>query len=195
MTQPNLTPFEPATTTNPANDGQRYLESLYVEPRQAYTFHHDYPGGFNSWSAEARPVLRQLLGLDNMAQDTADHQPSVRLGEPETGTITHSNWDTSRLNPTSICRSGCCDHRDSRALSRWPFFHTATTVRDTTAMLVFTRTSRIGNNLWRWIATLLSRRFGTAFWPLLLPPEGCLWPPTTSRTPSIGTVTGIVAAI
>ena len=83
MTQPNLTPFEPATTANPANDGQRYLESLYAEPRQAYTFHHDYPGGFNSWSAEARPVLRQLLGLDNMAQDTADHQPSVRLGEPE----------------------------------------------------------------------------------------------------------------
>ena len=28
-------------------------------------------------------MLQQLLGLDNMAQDTAGHQPSVRLGEPE----------------------------------------------------------------------------------------------------------------
>jgi dienelactone hydrolase len=58
---------------------ERYLKALYSERQQKYTFHSDYPGGFKMWQTEARPELRRLIGLDNIATYVGTHQAQVRL--------------------------------------------------------------------------------------------------------------------
>ena len=60
---------------------EQYLKGLYSEQQQNYTFRSDYPGGFNMWQAEARPELRRLIGLNNIAAYVGAYQANVRLLE------------------------------------------------------------------------------------------------------------------
>jgi len=61
----------------------KYLQRIYDEGRREYAFRPDYPGGFDRWQSDARPVLGRLLGLDKIAASVAGHKPRVELGEPE----------------------------------------------------------------------------------------------------------------
>ena len=58
---------------------EQYLKAIYSEQHQKYTFYSDYPGGFKMWQAEARPELRRLIGLDNIAAYVSTFKPTVRL--------------------------------------------------------------------------------------------------------------------
>jgi dienelactone hydrolase len=60
---------------------EQHLQALYSEQQQRYTFRSDYPGGFKMWQAEARPELRRLIGLDNIAAYVSTFKPTVRLLE------------------------------------------------------------------------------------------------------------------
>ncbi len=62
---------------------EQYLKGLYSETGRKYKFRPDYPGGFQRWQAEARPVLRRLIGLDNIAKHTVGHKPIVELQNPQ----------------------------------------------------------------------------------------------------------------
>ncbi len=61
----------------------KYLRRLYAEGHRAHAFREDRAGGFDQWQRTARPVLRRLIGLDNMAALAGDHKPKVRLDEPQ----------------------------------------------------------------------------------------------------------------
>jgi len=61
----------------------RYLAGIYAEQHRTYTFRDDYPGGFRQWQADARPVLRRLIGLDRIAALVGDHKPTVKLDPPK----------------------------------------------------------------------------------------------------------------
>jgi len=75
---------EPQSKTTAApkhpDEVERFLKRIYAERQQRYTFRADYPGGFAKWQAEARPILRGLLGLDRIAAQVGAHQPAVKLG-------------------------------------------------------------------------------------------------------------------
>ncbi len=60
---------------------KQYLRALYSEQQQKYTYRSDYPGGLRMWQAEARPELRRLIGLDNIAAYVSTFKPKVRLLE------------------------------------------------------------------------------------------------------------------
>ncbi|QDU96190.1 alpha/beta hydrolase family protein [Lignipirellula cremea] len=60
-----------------------YLQGIYAETDRKHTFDPAAPGGFARWQADARPELRRLLGLEEMARHAADHQPAVKLEAPE----------------------------------------------------------------------------------------------------------------
>ena len=62
-------------------DVEAYLKGVYDEANQQYTFRSEYQGGFQRWQAQARPRLKQLLGLNNIAEHCASHEPTVELGE------------------------------------------------------------------------------------------------------------------
>jgi len=61
----------------------KYLQRIYDEGLREHAFRADYPGGFDGWQSDARPVLCRLLGLDKIAASAAGHKPRVELGEPE----------------------------------------------------------------------------------------------------------------
>lgn len=63
--------------------GESYLANLYAEDYQFHSFRSTYPGGYNNWSASAKPLLSRLLGLDNMASELEKYQPTVELKKPE----------------------------------------------------------------------------------------------------------------
>jgi len=58
---------------------KEYLEGLYSEEQQKYSFRADYPGGFDTWQAKSRPLLSNLIGLNNIAIYNIDFQPTVRF--------------------------------------------------------------------------------------------------------------------
>ena len=60
-----------------------YLRGLYSEEIREHTFRPGYSGGFSQWQKDWRPILRQLIGLENIAAHAAGHQPTVALEEPE----------------------------------------------------------------------------------------------------------------
>jgi len=59
----------------------QYLEGLYAESQQQYTFRADYPGGFDTWQADARQELKKLLGLNRIAAYKGDHKVRIVLME------------------------------------------------------------------------------------------------------------------
>ncbi len=64
-------------------DVERFLKGIYAEENQQYTFRADYPGGFQRWQSDARPVLRRLVGLDKIAEQVGGHKPIVELNSAE----------------------------------------------------------------------------------------------------------------
>lgn len=71
---------------NPAEypaDVVKYLGRIYAEGRREYSFHTAYPGGFSQWQAEARPVLRKLIGLARMEEEIGGHAADVSLNALE----------------------------------------------------------------------------------------------------------------
>ncbi|MCP4645233.1 MAG: hypothetical protein GY851_32625 [bacterium] len=63
---------------------KRYLSRVYAEDRRAYACTATDPASHKEWLGEARPVLRGLLGLERMAEELRDWQPTVELGDEET---------------------------------------------------------------------------------------------------------------
>ncbi len=66
-----------------SEDVVRHLQNLYSERHRTYTFRNDYPGGFRKWQADARPVLRRLIGLDRIGALAGEHAPTVKLDPPK----------------------------------------------------------------------------------------------------------------
>ncbi len=60
---------------------KQHLHNLYSEQQQKHTYRSNYPDGFKIWQAEARPELRRLIGLDNIAAYNSTFEPKVRLLE------------------------------------------------------------------------------------------------------------------
>lgn len=59
----------------------KYLQRIYAEEHRQFAFREDYPGGIESWRSDARPVLCDLIGLDEIAATVGQHKPRVELHE------------------------------------------------------------------------------------------------------------------
>ena len=62
---------------------QAYLRDLCREDRRDFAFRGESPEAFDAWRRDARPALRELLGLTRMERERADFEPCVTLGESE----------------------------------------------------------------------------------------------------------------
>jgi dienelactone hydrolase len=60
-----------------------HLKRLYDRSGRQLAFRDDYPGGFETWQADARAALHVKLGMDRIAASVGGHRPVVELGEPE----------------------------------------------------------------------------------------------------------------
>ena len=60
-----------------------YLQRIYGRGQQSLSFREDYPGGFEEWQQQARKQLKQKLGLQQIADAAAGHQPTVVLEKGE----------------------------------------------------------------------------------------------------------------
>lgn len=60
-----------------------YLKRIYDQKRQPLAYREDYAGGFRQWQEDARETLRQKIGLPRIAASVGDHQPVVKLDNPE----------------------------------------------------------------------------------------------------------------
>jgi dienelactone hydrolase len=66
-----------------------HLQHMFAQGQGRYSFRKDYPGGFEQWQREARPILRRLVGLEKIASQNEGHRPKVELGEAvDCGTYT-----------------------------------------------------------------------------------------------------------
>jgi dienelactone hydrolase len=66
----------------PASVSQ-FLQSLYTEQNQKYTFRKEYPGGFRTWHREAASELCHLISLDIMQEQIGKFEQKVRLLEKQ----------------------------------------------------------------------------------------------------------------
>ena len=60
-----------------------YLNRLYADEARSHRFHGRSPEDVSSWSATARPVLRDLIGLNRIRDELGTFGPSISLGEQE----------------------------------------------------------------------------------------------------------------
>ncbi len=58
---------------------RQYLQCLLTKGQHQYAFRADYPGGFDAWQKQTRPLLRKLVGLDKIAEQVRSHTPEVQL--------------------------------------------------------------------------------------------------------------------
>ncbi|MDA1190603.1 MAG: acetylxylan esterase [Candidatus Poribacteria bacterium] len=58
-------------------DSDRHFATTYQNAPREFAFHATTRAEFESWQSAFRPRLRQLLGLDNLARDLADHTPTA----------------------------------------------------------------------------------------------------------------------
>ena len=61
----------------------RYLHRLCAPERAEHACRATEPAGFLEWRDGARPVLRRLVGLDRIAQESSGYVPHVALGAAE----------------------------------------------------------------------------------------------------------------
>ncbi len=71
----------PETTPKHPPGVEQYLKGVYAEKNRLHTFRPEARGGFKRWQAMARPALRKLIGLDNIAQHVARHKTTVKLDD------------------------------------------------------------------------------------------------------------------
>lgn len=69
-------PEEPFRFAEPI---QRYPDRLYAPQRRRWSCRAATPEDVRRWQAEARPVLRRMLGLDVISEDAGDQVPRVAL--------------------------------------------------------------------------------------------------------------------
>lgn len=60
-----------------------YLKRIYGDKQQPLAYRKDYAGGFRQWRMDAREALQQKIGLPRIAASVRDHQPVVKLEDPE----------------------------------------------------------------------------------------------------------------
>ncbi len=58
---------------------KQYLQCLLSKGQQKYAFRSDYPGSFDTWQKQARPVLSKLVGLDKISEQVGHHASKVEL--------------------------------------------------------------------------------------------------------------------
>jgi dienelactone hydrolase len=61
----------------------KYLARIYETHGKKHACHADSAEAVERWQAEARPVLRRLIGLEAIAASARGHRPEVRLEQPE----------------------------------------------------------------------------------------------------------------
>lgn len=71
-----------------------HMGRLYDEGRREYACRGGNPGEVAEWQARARPRLRELIGLDRIAETNDDHRVRVRLDEGEVvdGYLRQKGW-------------------------------------------------------------------------------------------------------
>lgn len=74
---------QPESAKGHPRDVAEYLKGVYAETKRKYTFHPEHAGGFDRWQTDARPELRRLLGLDNLAGHCVDHKPTAKIDKAE----------------------------------------------------------------------------------------------------------------
>ncbi|MBN1348061.1 hypothetical protein JXJ21_01495 [candidate division KSB1 bacterium] len=60
-----------------------HLNRLYSVDLRRFAFHGNSPEEFESWSAAARPALREIIGLNRMYREMAGFESSVNMNDPE----------------------------------------------------------------------------------------------------------------
>ncbi|MBS3762508.1 MAG: hypothetical protein KGZ25_04285, partial [Planctomycetes bacterium] len=60
-----------------------YLEDLYGADRRNHAFGGDSPSDFKNWCHNARPALRELIGLNRIRKDAGRFTPSFELQDSE----------------------------------------------------------------------------------------------------------------
>ncbi len=68
---------------NYPEDVKQYFHYMFNENQNKYAFREDYPGGFQVWQMDTRPVLHKLVGLDKIAEQIGDFKPTVQFEEAE----------------------------------------------------------------------------------------------------------------
>jgi len=58
---------------------RQYLQRLLSKGQQEYAFRTDYPGGFDKWQKQARPVLYKLIGLEKISEQVGVQNSKVEL--------------------------------------------------------------------------------------------------------------------
>ena len=58
---------------------RQYLQSLLSKGQHKHAFRADYPGGFDAWQKQTRPVLHKLVGLDKISEQAGLHTAKVQL--------------------------------------------------------------------------------------------------------------------
>ena len=58
---------------------KQYLQCLLGKGQHKYAYRSDYPGGFDTWQKQARPVLSRLVGLDKISEQVGHHVSKVEL--------------------------------------------------------------------------------------------------------------------
>jgi dienelactone hydrolase len=62
---------------------RQYLQRLLSKGQHKYAFRPDYPGGFDAWQKQVRPILQKLIGLDKISEQVGHHIPKVQLDQTE----------------------------------------------------------------------------------------------------------------
>mgnify|MGYP006446701115 FL=1 len=60
-------------------DSAQHFAASYRAFTPEFAFNVESAKDLAAWQAAFRPRLRQILGLDNLAVDLADHQPTAEL--------------------------------------------------------------------------------------------------------------------
>ena len=72
---------EPQPTPGYPENVSSYLSRLYSEHRRQFSFQGDDPGRFAQWQQDARPALRELIGLKNIASQVGKHDQIVHVDD------------------------------------------------------------------------------------------------------------------
>jgi len=60
-----------------------FVNRLYSEAARRFAFRRQSPGEVAAWSAAARPVLREIIGLSRIREQSGGFKPSVSIGDAE----------------------------------------------------------------------------------------------------------------
>ena len=150
-----------------------YLKHIFSEDQLKCTFRADYPGGFQQWQRDLRPLVCDLIGLNKIAIQTGDHQPVVELQEiQDLGDYTRQKG-TIETEPNVVIPFWLLKPK-RKGLFHSVFSRMGTTREGTILMWRFTMMRPIKKKLWRETAMLRFKRLSGDFLPSLRRHVG--WP-------------------